>query len=146
MRTAVFPGSFDPFTIGHADIVARALALFDKIYIAVGNNSAKTPLLPVEQRIKNITEHYASVSKIEVVSYNGLTASFCASVQAGYIIRGLRSVTDFEFEQSIAQMNAHLPGNPETIFLMCQPEHAHISSTIIRDIIRNGGDASAYII
>jgi pantetheine-phosphate adenylyltransferase len=146
MPSAVFPGSFDPFTIGHADIVQRALPLFNHIYIALGNNSAKSPLMTPEERKHHIAQYYAANPKISVVSYSGLTTAFCKSIGAQVIIRGLRSSNDFEFEQSIAQMNQVLPGEIETLFLMCRPEHAHISSTIIRDIIRNGGDASNFII
>jgi pantetheine-phosphate adenylyltransferase len=133
-KSAIFPGSFDPFTIGHADIVNRALPYFDKIIIAIGNNSSKQYLFSVEERI------------ISVITYDGLTADFCKENEITTIIRGLRSVIDFEYEQSIAQMNSSLGNGPETFFLMCKPEHAHISSTIIRDIIRNGGDAKPWTI
>ena len=143
---AVFPGSFDPFTIGHADIVQRALPMFDRIIIAIGNNSAKQPLMTVDERLKHISAYYKNEPKIEVASYSGLTANFCETMHAKTIIRGLRSVSDFEFEQSIAQMNNLLGNFPETVFLVCRPQHAHISSTIIRDIIRNGGDAGEWMI
>ena len=145
-KSAIFPGSFDPFTIGHADIVNRALPYFDKIIIAIGNNSSKQYLFSVDERIKSISNYYKNEIKISVITYDGLTADFCKENEITTIIRGLRSVIDFEYEQSIAQMNSSLGNGPETFFLMCKPEHAHISSTIIRDIIRNGGDAKPWTI
>lgn len=145
-KIAIFPGSFDPFTIGHADIVERALPMFDQMIIAIGQNGAKLSLYSLNDRIARISKYYQDHKNIEVVSYTGLTADFCAQRKANTIIRGLRSVIDFEYEQSIAQMNLNLGNKPETIFLMCQPQHAHISSSMLRDIIKNNGDASSWMI
>ncbi|MBI3233361.1 MAG: pantetheine-phosphate adenylyltransferase [Bacteroidetes bacterium] len=145
-KVAVFPGSFDPYTIGHDDIINRALPMFDQIIIAIGNNSAKQHLLNAESRLEKIRSHYKNEPKILVEIYSGLTAEYCETKGAKTIIRGLRSVIDFEYEQPIAQMNAEIANQPETIFFMCKPEHAHISSTIIRDIIKNGGNASKWMI
>ena len=146
LNIAIFPGSFDPFTIGHADIVERALPYFDQVVIAIGNNSAKQNLYTVDERKLAIQNYYKNQEKISVEIYTGLTADFCKEKQARTIIRGLRSVMDFEYEQSIAQVNKSLGNEPETLFFMCSPEHAHVSSTIIRDILKNGGDASKWMI
>ncbi len=144
-RTAVFPGSFDPVTRGHESVVRRALPLFDRIIIAIGVNSSKTPFFPPEQRIEWLEQLFAGEPKVEVATYEGLTVDFCRIVNAGYILRGLRSAADLEFESSIAQMNRMMQPEVETVFLLCDPEFAPVSSTIVREIIRNGGDAGRFL-
>jgi len=144
-KIALFPGSFDPFTIGHESVVMRALPLFDKIIVAVGYNSAKSGFFPLEKRIKWIEEIFKSEKKIEVQSYEDLTANFCKKVGARYILRGLRTAADFEYERAIAQMNKMLDYDIETVFLLTKPEHSPISSTIVREVIRYGGDASQFV-
>jgi pantetheine-phosphate adenylyltransferase len=142
---ALFPGSFDPFTIGHESVVRRALPLFDKIIVAIGYNSAKSGFFPLEKRIKWIEEIFKGEKKIEVQSYEGLTANFCRKVGAKYLLRGLRTAADFEYERAIAQMNNMLDNDIETVFLLTKPEHSPISSTIVREIIRHGGNASQFV-
>ena len=144
-RIALFPGSFDPFTIGHFDIVERALPLFDKIIISIGYNSEKTGFFKLKDRITWINEAFKNESKVEVVSYEGLTVDFCYQVGAQFLLRGLRTSADFEYERAIAQMNKKLHPELESVFLLTAPEHTPISSTIIRDIIRHGGDASKFL-
>ncbi len=144
-RVALFPGTFDPITVGHVNILERALHLFDEIVIGIGHNSSKTTLFPLEDRInwiKEIVKHYKHV---RVASYEGLTVDFCKDVNANYIIRGLRNMSDFDYEKNIAQMNKMVYPNAETIFLMCDPVYTPISSSVVRDLIRNGGDASGFI-
>jgi len=140
----VFPGSFDPITLGHTDIVDRAIPLFETIYIGIGNNSAKNYLFSLEKRLEFINNIYQDNGKIRVESYEGLTSEFCKKVNADVIIRGLRSVGDFEFEQPVAQMNKQ-QGEIETIFLMCSPQYSSISSSIIRELIRYGSDVSKFV-
>ena len=143
--TAVFPGSFDPFTIGHESIVKRALPLFDKIIIAIGVNADKTGFFSLEKRMQWIQDLYKKESKIKVDSYQGLTIDYCKKNNAHFILRGLRTSADFEFVRAIAQMNREMSPAIETIFLVSEPKHCAINSSIIRDIIRNGGDASQFI-
>jgi pantetheine-phosphate adenylyltransferase len=143
-RIAVFPGSFDPFTIGHEALVKRTLGLFDEIIVAVGMNATKKYMFSVEKRTEWIKNVFKGESKVRVTSFTGLTVEFCKMNHAAYIIRGVRTSTDFEFEKAIAQMNRSI-SEIETIFIMPQPEHSAINSTIIRDIIRNNGDASAFV-
>lgn len=145
MKRCVFPGSFDPITIGHYAIVNRALKMFDEVIIGIGTNSSKNYLFSKTQREDFINQSFSNNTKIKVVHYEKLTVDFCKSIAAGFILRGLRNATDYEFESAIAQMNAALQPEIETIFLTCSPEHVAISSTIIRDIIRNGGDASKFL-
>ncbi|MEI7801625.1 MAG: pantetheine-phosphate adenylyltransferase [Bacteroidota bacterium] len=145
MRIAVFPGSFDPFTIGHEDIIRRALPLFDQMIVAIGYNSAKKSMFDYEVRLKWIDEIFADEKKITVEAFEGLTVDFCIERKAQYILRGLRSSVDFEFEKAIGQMNQALQSSLETLVLICRPEHTHINSTIIRDIILHKGDVSAYV-
>ncbi len=145
MKTAVFPGSFDPFTIGHEDIIRRALPLFDHLIVAIGYNSAKKSMFDYEVRLKWIDEIFADEKKITVEAFEGLTVDFCIERKAQYILRGLRSSVDFEFEKAIGQMNQSLQPSLETLVLLCRPEHTHINSTIIRDIILHKGDVSAYV-
>lgn len=144
-KIAVFPGSFDPITKGHENIVKRALPLFDQIIIAVGVNSSKKTLFPLETRINWIKQTFNFEPKVKVESYEGLTVRFCLDKQAGFILRGLRNATDFQFEKGIAQMNRDMVSGVDTIFLMTSPEFAAISSTIVRDIIRNDGDVSKFV-
>lgn len=139
MRTAVFPGSFDPFTFAHKDIVDRSLCVFDRIYIAIGVNPLKAGLMDYESRKKAIGSLYREEKRIVVETYNGLTVDFCEKVNANTIIRGLRNSKDFEFESPIAQNNLILKPNIESFFLICRSGLGHISSTIVRDILSNGG-------
>ena len=145
IKIAVFPGSFSPFTKGHKAIIKRALPLFDKIIIAVGINYKKHQHYSIEKRIKWINDVYFNNPKIFIKSYKGLTVDFCKKENAKYILRGLRDFNDFKFEKNIAQMNKNLNSEIETIFLITSPETSHISSTIVRDIIKNGGDASQFL-
>lgn len=144
-RIAVFPGTFDPITKGHEDLVLRAIPLFDKVIVAVGTNSAKQHLYDLDKRMNWIKEVFKNESKISVESYEGLTVDFCKKRNAQFIIRGLRNANDFEYEKAISQMNLALNNNIETIFLMTSPSYSAISSTIVRDIIKFGGDASQFL-
>jgi pantetheine-phosphate adenylyltransferase len=144
-KIAVFPGSFDPFTIGHEAIVKRALNLFDEIIIAVGANALKKSYYSLATRKKMIKEIFKNESRIKVDHYEGLTVEYCTRNGAGYLIRGLRTAADFEFERAIAQVNKVLAPGIESVFLLTVPEHSHINSTIVRDIIRSGGDASIFV-
>ena len=144
-RIAVFPGSFSPFTIGHQSIIDRALSLFDKIIIGVGINSEKNQYFSIEERMQWIKDVYNNHPKIDVKQYKGLTVDFCKKENANYILRGLRDSHDFKFEKNIAHMNKELNPNIETIFIITAPKISHISSSIIRDIIKNGGDVSKFI-
>ena len=142
---AIFPGSFSPFTIGHQSVIDRALPIFERIIIAIGINSEKNQYFSIEERMQWIKDVYANNPKIEVQFYEGLTVDFCKKENANYILRGIRDSHDFKFEKNIAQMNKDLNNDIETIFLITPPEISHISSTIIRDIIKNGGDVSKFI-
>ena len=144
-KNAVFPGSFSPFTIGHQSIIERALPLFDRIIIAIGINSEKNQYFSIEERMQWIKDVYVNNNKISVKFYEGLTVDFCKKEDAKFILRGLRDSHDFKFEKNIAQTNHCLNNDIETIFLITPPEISHISSTIIRDIIKNGGDVSQFI-
>ncbi len=144
-KIAVFPGSFDPITKGHVDIVMRALPLFDTIYIAIGENSQKQSLFSVEQRTQWIKSLFSENPKIHVVSFNGLTATYCKSIGANYLIRGIRNASDFDYEKTISQINHTLVKNLETVFLIARPELSHISSTIVRELILGKADLSAFI-
>ena len=144
-RTAIFPGSFDPFTIGHESIVKRAIPLFDRIIIGIGQNVSKTSFFPLETRIKWINEVFQFEDKISVMSFKGLTVDFARDVNAGYILRGLRTAADFEYERAIGQVNKKMYPEIETVFLLTAPEYTPVNSTIVRDIIRNGGDASKFL-
>ncbi|MCG8410248.1 MAG: pantetheine-phosphate adenylyltransferase [Bacteroidales bacterium] len=144
-KIAVFPGTFDPFTVGHESIVNRALDLFDKIYIAIGINSDKKTFFSLDERIEYIKQVFIDNSKIEVVCYEGLTIDYCKQIGANYILRGLRTAADFEYERAIAQVNKAMFEGIETMFLLTMPEHTPVNSTIVRDILRHGGDASQFI-
>jgi pantetheine-phosphate adenylyltransferase len=143
-RIAVFPGSFDPVTVGHASIVERALPLFDRLVIALGVNTTKKYMFPLEQRLAWLREAFKHLPNVEVMTYEGLTADLCQRLDAHYIVRGLRNSTDHGHERSIALMNHALRG-VETIFLPALPEHAHISSTIVRELIANKADVSPFV-
>ncbi len=144
MKAAVFPGSFDPITLGHKDIIDRALPLFDKLIIAIGVNVDKKYMFDTQTRMQMIKAVYANEPKIEVAKYEGLTVDFCHANGLHFILRGLRNPADFEFEKAIAQTNRKL-GNVETVFLLTGPETSFISSSIVRDIYRNGGDISSLV-
>ena len=138
-RIAVFPGSFDPITLGHVNIIERALPLFDKIIIAIGVNSQKQSFFTLEQRLKWLDELYHEKNNIEVKSYDGLTVEFCNAVGADYILRGVRNSTDFDYEKTIASLNKSMYSNIETIVFVSDPAFSHISSTIVRELIRYKG-------
>ncbi|MGJ1204886.1 pantetheine-phosphate adenylyltransferase [Sphingobacterium lactis] len=142
MKIAVFPGSFDPYTIAHHDLIERALPLFDKIYIAIGVNSSKVGLMDTDSRKEAITALYQDVPQVEVSFYTGLTVDFCRSVGANFILRGIRNGADLDYENIIAQNNLILAPEIETYFLVSRSGKAHISSTIVRDIWKNKGDIS----
>jgi len=144
-KIAVFPGSFSPFTVGHQSVVDRALPLFDKVIIAIGINSEKNEFFSIEERMKWIESVYDKNEKIEIKRYEGLTVDFCENEGANFILRGLRDSHDFKFEKNIAQMNKDLNSKIETIFIITPPEMSHISSSLIRDIIKNGGDVSQFL-
>jgi len=144
MKRAVFPGSFDPVTLGHVDIIKRGLSFFDEVIIAIGVNADKKYLFSLEERTAFLEEAFKKVDGIKILTYQGLTVDFCKKQQADFILRGLRNTADFEYEKSIAQANYKLAGI-ETVFLFSSPEISYISSSIVRDVLRNGGDASAML-
>jgi pantetheine-phosphate adenylyltransferase len=144
-KIAVFPGSFDPITCGHTSIIERALPLFDKIIISIGINSLKSSFFDLETRMKMIQEVFKNYEKIEVQSYSGLTIDFCRNQNAQFLLRGLRTSADFEFERSIGQINKQLDTSIETIFLLTEPQHSAINSSIVRDILRHNGDISQFV-
>lgn len=145
MKIAVFPGSFDPFTVAHLDLVERALPLFDKIVVAVGVNSSKQSLLPVDVRLEALRDLFSNYVQVDVQSFSGLTVDFCDRVGAKFILRGLRNGSDLDFENAIAQNNLILNESIETYFLVSRSSLAHISSTIVRDILKNKGNVSSLI-
>jgi len=144
-KIAVFPGSFDPITVGHESIISRALPMFDKIIIGVGINAEKEAYFPIEKRISFIKTVFEKETKIEVFKYKGLTVDFCKEMGAHYIVRGLRTSADFEFERTVAQVNKTIYPDIDTVFMLTMPEHTMINSSIVRDILRNGGDVSQFI-
>jgi pantetheine-phosphate adenylyltransferase len=144
-KIALFPGSFDPFTIGHESIVRRALPLFDKVIIAVGYNTNKKSFFSLDERVDWVKKVFDDIAKVEVDTFEGLTVDFCLKKNAQYILRGLRTSADFEYERMIGQMNHAMHPEIETVFLLTEPEHTHIASTIVRDIISYGGDASKFL-
>lgn len=144
-RTCLFPGTFDPVTLGHIDIIDRALPLFDKLVIGIGRNVNKEPMFSEEQRLQWIREIYKNNPKVEAVVYEGLTVDCCESVGASFILRGIRYVNDFEYEKAIADMNRSLDGHIETVFLTCLPQFTSVASTLVRDVLRNGGDVSQFL-
>ena len=139
MKKAVFPGSFDPLTLGHCDIINKSLDLFDEIVLAIGANSTKENMFSVDQRKKFINDEFVNEEKIKILTYDGLTVDFCKTINADFIVRGLRNPADFEFEKTIAQTNKKLTGI-ETVFFLTSPETAYISSSIVREIIANKGE------
>lgn len=144
-RIAVFPGSFDPVTRGHESIVLRALPLFDSIIVAIGSNSTKAYMFPLEKRMQWLKQTFASHKQVSIEEYKGLTVDFCKEKGANYILRGVRGTLDYEYESSIAQMNRTMVPSVETIFMVTLPEHSAISSTIVRDILKHGGNAGQFI-
>ena len=145
MRKAVFPGSFDPFTKGHLDVLQSSLRVFDKVVVAVGYNINKRGLFTIEERIEIIKESVKNLNNVEVESYTGLTINFCNSCGADFIVRGIRSTTDFDFEQVIAQANYKLSPNIQTVFIPSSAECSFITSTVVRDLLLNGGDARIFL-
>ena len=144
-RIALFPGTFDPITIGHIDIIDRAIPLFDKLIIGIGLNANKAPMFSEDQRMGWINEIYNNNPNVEAVIYDGLTINCCKRVGANFILRGIRYVNDFEYEKAIADMNRSLDYNIETVFLTCLPQYTSVASTLVRDVIRNGGDARQFL-
>lgn len=144
-RIALFPGSFDPFTVGHDSIVKRALKLFDKIIIGIGTNENKSDFFPLDYRKRWVEELFENEPRVEVRTYSGLTVDFCEEVGARFLLRGLRTSADFEFERAIGQTNNVLDDNIETVFLLTNPNHTFISSSIVREVYKNKGDISKFI-
>ena len=144
-KIAVFPGSFDPFTVGHESVVKRALPLFDTIIIAVGTNTTKQSFFTLEQRMQMIRDVFPDESRIVIDQYKGLTVDYCQAKGAKYLLRGLRTSADFEYERAIAQLNKSMYPEVESVFLLTLPEHTPVNSTIVRDIIRHGGNAKKFL-
>lgn len=144
-RICLFPGTFDPVTLGHVDIINRALPLFDKIIVGIGMNTSKAPMFSDQQRLNWIKEIYKDEDRVEGAVYEGLTINFCQKIGAHFILRGIRYVSDFEYEKTIADANRTLDRGIETVFLTGEPKYTSVASTIVRDIIRNGGDASHFL-
>lgn len=141
-RICLFPGTFDPITLGHTDVIDRSLDLFDEIVVGIGINSAKTPMFSLEQRMQWIREIYSNTPKVKVISYEGLTIKTCKEIGAQFILRGIRSIGDFEYEKAIADVNRMMDEHIETIFLSCSPRYSTLASSLVRDVLRYGGDAS----
>lgn len=144
-RICLFPGTFDPVTLGHIDIIDRSLDLFDKVIIGIGKNTSKIPMYSEEKRLEWLKEIYKDETKVDALVYEGLTAECCKRVGAKFILRGIRYVNDFEYEKAIADMNRSLDSTIETIFLTCLPKYTSVASTLVRDVIRNGGDVSQFL-
>ncbi|MCH2033623.1 MAG: pantetheine-phosphate adenylyltransferase [Tenacibaculum sp.] len=144
MRRAIFPGSFDPITLGHFDIIERGVTLFDELIIAIGINADKKYMFPLEKRKQFIEEAFKNEPKIKVVTYEGMTVNFCKEIGADFILRGLRNPADFEFEKAIAHTNRKL-SEIETVFLLTSSGKSYISSSIVRDVIRNNGDYTGLV-
>ena len=145
-KIAVFPGSFDPFTVGHEAVVLRSLKIFDEIIIAIGaNESKKGSFFSLETRMKMINKVFEGEPRVKVDHYDGLTVDFCKAKGAGFLLRGLRTSADFEYERAIAQVNKAMAPELESVFLLTAPEHTPINSTIVKDILRHGGDASMFV-
>ena len=144
-RICLFPGTFDPVTLGHTDIINRALPLFDKVVVGIGINSSKNPMFSADQRMEWFNEIYKNEPRVESVVYDGLTVHYCKIIGARFILRGIRYVSDFEYEKTIADANRTMDSNIETIFLTGEPKYTSVASTIVRDIIRNGGNASPFL-
>lgn len=146
MKIAVFPGSFDPFTLGHLDVLLSALKLFDKIVVAVGYNVKKSGLFTTDERLKIMNESVKGLDRVEVASYSGLTIDYCNRIGARFIIRGLRTTTDFELERVIAQANSKMSPNITTVFIPSGHEYSFITSTVVRDVLVNGGDITPFMV
>ncbi len=145
-KIALFPGSFDPLTVGHEAIVKRALRIFDEVIIAVGaNESKKGGFFPLEKRMEMIRTVFRDEPRVKIDHYDGLTVDFCRQKNAGFLLRGLRTSADFEYERAIAQVNKAMAPDIESVFLLTAPEHTPINSTIVKDILRHGGDASRFV-
>lgn len=145
MKVCLFPGTFDPVTLGHKDIIDRALPLFDKVVIGIGRNVNKQPMFSEQQRLQWLKDIYKNNPKVDAVVYDGLTIQCCKDVGANYILRGIRYVNDFEYEKAIADMNRTLAENIETIFLTCLPQYTSVASTLVRDVLKHGGDVSGFL-
>lgn len=144
-KTAVFPGSFDPFTVGHEALVKRALGIFDEIIIAVGENAEKRSYFSLQARENMIRKAFSDEPRVKVDHYSGLTVDYCRKKGIKFLLRGLRTSADFEFERAVGQVNKSMAPAIETVFLLTAPEHSFVNSTIVRDILKNGGDASGFI-
>ncbi|NML40929.1 pantetheine-phosphate adenylyltransferase [Chitinophaga sp. G-6-1-13] len=145
MRTCLFPGTFDPITLGHTDIIDRGLDLFDRLVVGIGTNSSKTPMFSLEERMAWIREIYKNDPRVEVAVYEGLTINFCKEIGANFILRGIRYVSDFEYEKAIADVNRTIAPDIETIFLTTTPQYSSVASTLVRDIYRHGGDVQPFL-
>ncbi|RBL89217.1 pantetheine-phosphate adenylyltransferase [Chitinophaga flava] len=145
MRTCLFPGTFDPITLGHTDVIDRGLTLFDRVVVGIGTNSSKTPMFTLEERIAWIREIYKDDPRVEVAAYEGLTIDFCKKMDAAFILRGIRYVSDFEYEKAIADVNRTIAPHIETIFLTTTPQYSSVASTLVRDIYRHGGDVKPFL-
>ena len=144
-RICLFPGTFDPVTLGHIDIINRSLGLFDLIIVGIGKNSSKAPMFSAEQRMNWINEIYKDEPKVKSAIYDGLTVEYCNAIGARFILRGIRYVSDFEYEKTIADANRTMDPSIETVYLTGEPKYTSVASTIVRDIIRNGGNASPFL-
>jgi pantetheine-phosphate adenylyltransferase len=144
-KIAVFPGSFDPFTIGHQSIVKRALPLFDKIIIAIGFNNQKPGYFPIRRRVAWISKVFSGEPKVSIEIYEGLTVDFCRKNNSGYILRGLRTSADFEYERAVCQINREMSNEIESVFFLTLPEHTHITSTLVREIHQHGGNIEKFV-
>jgi len=144
-RIALFPGTFDPITIGHIDIIERALPLFDQLVIGIGRNASKTSMFSEEVRLGWVNKIFKKEKRVSALIYEGLTVACCQKVNANFIIRGIRYVNDFEYEKAIADMNRSLDTNIETVFLTCLPQYTSVASTLVRDVLRNGGDVTQFL-
>ncbi len=145
MKIAVFPGSFDPITRGHEELVLRAVEIFDKVIVAIGINSQKKYMFNLQERLSMLEDVFADFPMVEVTSYEGLTVDFCKKNQSRFLVRGIRNATDFDYESTIAYLNAEMGDGLQTVFLVCRPEFSHFSSTIVREIIKGGGDPSKFL-
>ncbi|MEP6677485.1 MAG: pantetheine-phosphate adenylyltransferase [Ferruginibacter sp.] len=145
MRICLFPGTFDPVTLGHTDIIERALPLFDKLIIGIGSNSRKSAMFSEKLRLGWLKEIYKNNPKVDAVVYEGLTVECCKKVGANFILRGIRYVNDFEYEKAIADMNRSLDNDIETIFLTCLPQFTSVASTLVRDVLKNGGNVTQFL-
>jgi pantetheine-phosphate adenylyltransferase len=144
-RICLFPGTFDPVTLGHIDIINRAMPLFDKLVIGIGRNVNKAPMFSEEKRLEWLKDIYRDQPKVDAVVYDGLTVNCCKRVGAKFILRGIRYVNDFEYEKAIADMNRSIDGKIETVFLTCLPQFTSVASTLVRDVLKNGGDVSQFL-